>query len=190
MTEITALLDANVLYSAPIRDLFLQLARDGMYMARWTAAIQDEWTGALLRHSPNIKHKALQRTLRKMDESFQGALLTGYEQLVDGLVLPDPDDRHVLAAAISGQCNVLVTRNVKHFPEESLVPFSIRLQLPDDFLFDRLLENPGRFCSSVSVILARLSNPRYSVDEYLANLQQAGLARTAFELERNTSLLT
>ena len=189
MTEVTALLDANVLYSAPIRDIFLQLARDNLFQVRWTKAIQDEWTNALLKRSRHINQEALRRTLNKMDEAFRDAVLSGYEHLVDELNLPDPDDRHVLAAAVSGRCTVLVTQNLKHFPAVSLERFPIKVQLPDDFMLEMLLKNPVRFCSSVRTILARLRNPQYSVEEYLANLKQAGLSKTACELEPYASLL-
>ena len=189
MSELTALLDANVLYSAQIRDITLQLARDNLYRARWTSAIQDEWTKALLKRSPHISRKSLFRTRRKMDNSFRGALLSGYEHLIDDLELPDPDDHHVLAAAIWGRCHVLVTQNTRHFPRETLEPYAVQVQHPDEFLAQLMLSRTVQFCSSVRRVLARLSNPPYSAEEYLANLELSGLHLTSSELKRYIHLL-
>ena len=63
-----------------------------------------------------------------MDEATRDSLVTGYEPLIASLTLPDPDDRHVLAAAIAGRCDVIVTQNLKHFPDAALAPFEIEAQ--------------------------------------------------------------
>lgn len=109
MSHVTALLDANVLYPAPIRDVLLQLAVEDLFRAKWTADIHREWIEALLRNEPHRDRAALERTRTLMDTAVGDALITGYEALIEMLVLPDPDDRHVLAAAIIGRCDVIVT---------------------------------------------------------------------------------
>ena len=70
--------------------------------------------------------------------------LPGYEDLIEGLHLPDPDDRHVLAAAIRGRTDVIVTANVRDFPPEILTPFEIEAQHPDEFVM-HLLTSPTKF---------------------------------------------
>jgi hypothetical protein len=105
MTHVTALLDANVLYPAPIRDILMQLAVEDLFHAKWTADIHREWIEALLRHEPQRDRAALERTRALMDTAVRDALITGYETLIETLELPDPDDRHVLAAAIVGRCD-------------------------------------------------------------------------------------
>ena len=112
MSHITALLDANLLYPAPMRDLFLQLAVSDLFKARWSADIHREWMEALLRDQPQRDRAALERTRDLMDLHSRDAVVTGYEALIPTLTLPDPDDRHVLAAAIVGGCDVIVTRNL------------------------------------------------------------------------------
>jgi len=109
----TALLDANVLYPAPLRDLLLQLAVSDIFKAKWTAGIHLEWIEALLRHEPHRDRAALERTRDLMDSKTRDSLVTGYEALIPSLELPDPNDRHVLAAAIVGRCDVIVTQNLK-----------------------------------------------------------------------------
>ena len=99
MIHYTALLDANVLYSAPIRDLFLQLAVSDVFRARWTEDIHREWIDALVRNVPHLNRTALEHTRHLMDRAARDCLVTGYEKLIPAIDLPDPNDRHVLAAA-------------------------------------------------------------------------------------------
>ena len=124
-----------------------------------------------------------------MDAVFRGALVSGYEHLIDALELPDPDDRHVLAAAIWAKCDVLVTFNVKHFPPEALREQGLQSQSPDAFLVQQLRSSRLGFLTSVGRIRSRLSALPYSVHEYLANLGRAGLGTTASELSRWANLL-
>lgn len=96
----TVLYDANILYPAPLRDLFIRLAQAGLVRARWTDAIHDEWVRNVLADNPTLSAERLARTRALMNEAVRDCLVMGYEDLVDSLSLPDPDDRHVLAAAI------------------------------------------------------------------------------------------
>ncbi len=103
MTGLTALLDANILYPAPMRDIFLQMAVDDLFRANWTVDIHREWINALLRNEPHRDRATLERTRDRMDRAARDCLVTGYETLIPSLHLPDPADRHVLAAAIVGR---------------------------------------------------------------------------------------
>jgi len=132
--KIIALLDANVLYPAPLRDYLLHLASLGVYEPVWTAAIQDEWLRNLVKARPDINRAALEATQRALDKAFPGSNVTNYESLIEGLSLPDPNDRHVLAAAIKGQAQIIVTANLKDFPTNALIPHSIRAEHPDVFI--------------------------------------------------------
>lgn len=104
-------------------------------------------------------------------------------------MLPDPDDRHVLTAAIAGRCDVIVTQNLTDFPAEALALFGIDVQHPDEFLVNHLHLAPGLFCASVRKVRARLRNPPYSVEDYLGTLTQIGLVATAAELGGFAELL-
>ena len=181
MTRYAALLDANVLYPAPTRDLLMQLAVSDVYKAKWSADIHREWIDALLRNGTTRERAKLERT--------RDAVVTGYEALIPALTLPDPNDRHVLAAAITGRCDVIVTNNLKHFPDDALAPFGLEAQHPDEFLCNHMSLVPGVFCSAVAKVRARLKNPPYSVEEYLSILTQLGLVATASELQQFADLI-
>ena len=122
MSSYTALFDANVLYPAPVRDILMQLAVTDLVRAKWTADIHEEWITALLESQPHRRRADLERTRSLMDSAVRDCLVMGYAGLIPSLSLPDPDDRHVLAAAIVGRCDVIVTRNLKDFPNAALAP--------------------------------------------------------------------
>jgi hypothetical protein len=189
MSQYTALLDANVLYPAPMRDLLMQIASIDLFKAKWSADIHREWIEALLRNDARRDRTALERTRERMDRAVRDCLVTGYEHLIPSIGLPDAGDRHVLAAAIVGRCDVIVTQNLKHFPAAALSPYGIEAQHPDEFLANHLGLAPGLFCSAVAKVRARLTTPPYSVEEYLAILTRQGLVGTVAELAPFSDLL-
>jgi hypothetical protein len=189
MSSYTALFDASVLYPAIIRDILLQLAVTDLFRAKWTADIHDEWIRSLLKDRPHIKPSDLQRTRSLMDTAVRDCIVTGYQPMIPSLTLPDPDDRHVLAAAIVGRCDVIVTQNLKHFPEAALAAFGIEVQHPDEFLSNHLNLAPGVFCDAIRKVRARLKNPPFTASDYLAVLTQNGLVATASELVQFSPLL-
>ena len=179
----------NVLYSAPIRDLLLQLAVADIYRARWTSDIHDEWIRAVLKSNSRATPDKLQRTRNLMDQATRDCLVTGYQSLIPSLDLPDPNDRHVLAAAIAGSCDLVVTRNLKHFPQRVLAQFQIQPIHPDDFLADHLSLNPDLFCSTVRTVRRRLKHPPLAIDDYLAVLSKQGLVSTVAGLRQYTGAI-
>lgn len=124
-----------------------------------------------------------------MDSATRDGLVSGYEPLIDALTLPDPGDRHVLAAAVVGRCDVIATQNLKHFRDEALAPFGLEARHPDEFLCHQLDLAPGVFLSAVRKVRARLVNPPYGVEEYLATLTRQGLVATVGELQAFAGLL-
>lgn len=189
MSNYTVLLDANVLYPAPMRDALMQLAITDLFKAKWTADIHREWIDAILRNEPHRDRAALERTRGLMDKNVRDCLITGYQSLIPSLDLPDPDDRHVLAAAIVERCDAIVTQNLKDFPSESLAPFGIETQHPDDFFCNQLSLAPGLVCLALRKMRARLKNPPKTAEEYFAILTQQGLVVTVAELEQFSDLL-
>lgn len=132
---VTAVYDANILYPAPLRDLFIRIAQAGLVRARWTETIHDEWIRNVLKDNPHISAERLARTRSLMNEAVRDCLVTGYEDLIESISLPDPDDRHVLGAAIRTPADVIVTYNLADFPAETLSRFDIEALHPDDVLF-------------------------------------------------------
>jgi predicted nucleic acid-binding protein len=115
-SQFTAVFDACVLYPAPLRDLLMWLALSGRFRGRWSEQIHDEWKRNLLKNRPDLGLEQLNRTSMLMDLAVPDALVTGHETLIESLALPDPDDRHVLAAAVRCGASVIVTFNEKDFP--------------------------------------------------------------------------
>ena len=113
MSKFIIVYDACVLYPAPLRDLLVELARTGLFQARWTEEIHAEWLRNVLADRPNTSVEKLARTKQLMNEAVLDSVVIGYEDLIMGLNLPDPDDRHVLAAAIHCGANIIVTKNLK-----------------------------------------------------------------------------
>jgi predicted nucleic acid-binding protein len=185
----TALLDANVLYPAPMRDLLIEIARTDLFKARWSADIHREWIEALLRHEPRRDRAVLERTRDLMNAAVRDCLVAGYEPLIAAVTLPDADDRHVLAAAIAGACDVIVTQNLRHFPATALAAHNIEAQHPDEFLLSHLNLAPDVFCQAVRKLRVRLKHPPYGVDDYLDTLRRQGLVATAAQLQQFTVLL-
>lgn len=173
--------DACVLYPAPLRDLLMRLALTGLFAARWTEQIHDEWSRNLLKARPGLKDK-LPRTIALMNKAVPDALVTGYESLIDTLSLPDPDDRHVLAAAIRAGAQLVVTFNLKDFPAEELAGYGIEAVHPDDFVVQQFDLHEGRILSAVKTHRASLRNPPKTVDEYLEILAANGLVVTVDRL--------
>jgi predicted nucleic acid-binding protein len=108
--------DANVLYPNSLRDLLIRIAQAGLVQAKWTNEILDETFGALRRNRPEISQDKLNRLRDLVNAAVPDCLVTGYEPLVEGLKLPDANDRHVLAAAIKAGAQVIVTRNLRTSP--------------------------------------------------------------------------
>ena len=101
------------------------LALSGRFRARWSMEIHNEWKRNLLKNRPDLTAAQLDRTSELMDLAIPDACVTGYEMLIEGLSLPDIDDRHVLAAAIRCNASVIVTFNQKDFPSATLAPLGI-----------------------------------------------------------------
>lgn len=179
MSNFTAFYDANVLYGSALRNFLMHLALTGLFRARWSAGVHEEWMQALLRNRPDLTREKLERTRMLMDNAAEGALVSGYEDLIEGLHLPDPKDRHVLAAAIRGRADVIVTANVRDFPEEALAPFGVEAQHPDEFIVHLLDLSPGLVLAAAQRHRESLRNPAKTVMEYVEMLERESLTETA-----------
>lgn len=184
MAAFTALYDACVLYPAPLRDLLMRLATTELFRARWSASIHAEWMRSVLKSRPELQ-VPLERTRLLMDASVMDCLVTGYEPLIDTLDLPDPDDRHVLAAAIVGRADLIVTKNLKDFPAKCLAPFSIEAQHPDVFVRNLLELHEAVALDAVARHRASLRNPPKTVDDYLDTLLAQELPETVIFLRQH-----
>ena len=178
----TIVYDACVLYPATLRDLLIELACTQLFNARWTDRIHDEWIRNLLLKRPDLKAEQLAITRRNMDRAVLGALVTEYEPLIPALNLPDPDDGHVLAAAIRCNAQAIVTFNLKHFPKAALEPFGVEALHPDDFLVDTIGLDALKVASAIRACQQRLKNPTRTMIEHLERLESQSLVRAVSQL--------
>jgi predicted nucleic acid-binding protein len=185
----TALLDANVLYSAPLRDLLLRLAVTDLYRAKWSPDIHAEWMSRLAANRPDMPQDRIDRIRDLMDSHVRDAIVEGYSSLISGLALPDPKDRHVLAAAIVGRADLIVTYNLTDFPVERLAPYGIEAQHPDQFLRHQFDLNPDLVCGVVRELRLGLKRPPRTVDEQLATFERHGLHEFAAALRARANTL-
>jgi len=176
---LTAVYDACVLYPAMLRDFLMWLGLSGCVRARWSRSIQEEWKRNLLRNQPNLQHTQLDRVSDLMDNAIPDCLVEGYEALIADVSLPDPDDRHVLAAAIHGDASVIVTFNLRDFPRESLAPFGIEALHPDDFILQLFERDAVAVISAARHQRAQLVHPSIDTEHYLEMLRKQGLIKTA-----------
>jgi len=180
----TAFYDASVLYPSDLRNFLMHLALTGRFRAKWSAAVHEEWICALLRRRPDLSREKLERTRRLMDLHAADALVTGYEHLIADLRLPDPGDRHVLAAAMHARADVIVTANLRHFPVNILSRFGIEPQHPDRFILSLLDTAPGPVAGAARDHRESLKNPPKTIEQYLNALEVQGLPQTVSVLRR------
>jgi len=178
-----ALLDANVLYPARLRDLLVRLAIAGLYRARWTDQILDECFENLIADRPDLAAEHLQRTRQLLSIAIPDAVVVGYDHLVEGLDLPDADDRHVLAAAIAAQAECLVTANLDDFPAWAL-PTGVAVVSPDAFVLMLIQADPDAVATVVDAQAAALRKPPLTTAELLEGLEVVGLRMSVDALRR------
>lgn len=176
----TVIYDACVLYPAPLRDLLIRVGMLGIVRVRWSEAILDECFRSILAQRPDLKPSALDRTRELMRSAIPDCIVSGYEHLVEGLTLPDPDDRHVLAAAIRGGAQTIVTFNLNDFPTTTLGAYDIAAMHPDDFV--RGLVDLASIAVSNVVQEQALRNPPQTTAELLDTLKKNGLDRSVSRL--------
>ncbi len=184
-----AILDTNVLHPAGMRDILLQLGADGLIEPKWSAEIGRELLTSLRRRRPDIEPERLDRTWAEMNHYFPNAQITGYEEHINQLQLPDPDDLHVLAAAIVGDCDVIVTRNLRDFPVNVVAAYGVSVLHPDNFMRNLLSVRTYEFCDAVRKLRLRLRRPPYSVEQYLEHLERDELGATVALLHQHAHRL-
>ncbi len=182
MATFSVIYDACVLYPAPLRDLLMRLAVTDLFKAHWTDKIHEEWINALLRQN-KYKLEDLEKVRDLMDKHIKDAKIYGYELLINNLVLPDENDRHVLAAAIKINADAIITFNTKDFPSEILSQYAIEVIHPDDFIFSQLELNLALCLKAIKEQRLTLKNPPKNPDEFLLILQKQCLQQTVSKLE-------
>lgn len=172
--------DACVLYPFATRDLLMELAKSGndLFQAKWTEKIESEWVSNLISNRPDLNTQKVQNVTRLMRETIPDCLVKNYETLIPSFKLPDPDDAHVLAAAVRAKAQAIITSNLKDFPADVLSLYDIEAIHPDVFLMNQFDLSNSKVLDAVKTIRARLKNPAMTPREYLERLSSNNL--TAF----------
>ncbi len=146
----------------------MYLAMTDLFRAKWTDAIHEEWMRNVQKDYPDITREKIERTRDLMNSHVRDCLVTGYEDLIEAITLPDPDDRHVLAAAIRAGADVIVTSNLSDFRKDVLAKYGIYVQHPDEFVMCLIDLAPNLVCSAAKKQRESLKNPPLIVDAFLS----------------------
>lgn len=177
-----AFFDTNVLYGALLNDFILTLADNGLFRPLWSEEILVELRRNLL--NAGEEPALVEKRISTMVRYFPDAMVTGYEAFISTMT-NDPKDRHVLAAAVRGGAEVLVTFNRKDFPVASLVGYDVEVVDPDTFLLDQLDLHPARTQRALVELVNGYENPAMTLHDYLLALTRAhvpGFADAARQL--------
>lgn len=173
----TAVLDANVLAGALPRNILLSLAEAEFFRPRWSAEILDEFVRQFERRFGDLEGAARQRAM--MERAFPEALVTDHQGLIEVLELPDPDDRHVLAAALQTKAAVIVTENLRDFPVAVLARYDIEPVGLDDFIADILDLAGSDAVAALRLMRERFRQPSITAGMLIRKIEQLGLTQTA-----------
>jgi len=167
----------------------MELSAAGLFRAKWTERIQEEWISSLLKSRPDLDRTRLERTKELMTAAVPNCLVQGHESLIASLELPDPDDRHVLAAAIHCKADAIITFNLGDFPPQRLAQFDLEAQHPDEFIVHQLGLNTAAVIIAAQQCRARLTSPPRSALQYLATLQAQALPQTVDRLSEYADVI-
>ena len=170
-------LDTNVLVPIAIRDLLFWFAHYDLYTPKWSSHIFDEWVSVMERM--NVPKEEQLKRIAKANAAFPDALVKNYEPLIDGLTLPDVKDKHVLAAAIKTNANVIVTNNLKDFPKEYLATFGLSAKTADDFLTDTIDLNQDIAVKAFKQLVLNRTNPDLDDFQVLDSFRNNGIKDAA-----------
>lgn len=173
----TAVLDTNIIYPIIIRDLLFWFAHYDLYTPKWSTQIFNEWERLMIRK--DVDKMEIKKRIQNANLAFPDAMVKNYERLIDYLQLPDENDRHVLAAAIKVNADVIVTNNLKDFPKEYLSEFGLTRKSADDFLTDIIDLNSTEAITAFREMVLYKKNPPLDEFDVLDSLRKVGLKNTA-----------
>lgn len=170
------MIDANVIVSVWAFDVIMCLADARLLEVNWSEEILSEF----VKTSERLHGKGLAEGVRQaLEEDYSEAIVYNWERHIDEIVLPDPDDRHVVAAALKGGCDAIVTFNLKDFPQEELQSFGIRAVSPDDLMMELVHKAPVRVLMVVQGLIDSKRRPPRTYDQEIEGLRRCGLKRFA-----------
>lgn len=165
--------DACILYPFSLKNAVVQCTVDRLVRARWTRDIHEEWMGSLLRANPRLTRERLERTRDLMDRTVPDALVTGHHRWIASISMPDPGDRHVVAAAIEAKAEAIVSAD-RHFRNEDLQPLGLAVWRPNDFLMALYRSDPEALVASMANARRNLSRSEPPAPDFVAGLRRTG----------------
>ena len=186
----TALLDACVLHPMAMADALMSLASAGLFAAKWTRTIESEWIASIEERRPDLKGRLDYRR-----DQMREAVLDwevgerAWRSLAGGLKLPDPDDVHVLAAALAGHADCIVTVNLRDFPADVVQPLGIEVIHPDPFIVAQWDLDQLAAVAAFKRMRARWRKPDASAEDFTAAIERTGLPATAQRLREAAELI-
>lgn len=179
----TAFIDACALAGALKRNLLLSLAEAEFFRVRWSNSVLDETEQAieriLLEKGAPDAHDRAMRARASMKAAFEDAMVSEFDKFLcvcEGL--PDPNDAHVLAAALKTQAATIVTDNLKHFPPEFVTPLNIEVRSTDAFIADTIMLDTGRAVAAIRKMRMRFNRPEKTPEMLFLDMEAAGLTET------------
>ncbi len=173
----TCLLDTNVIVPLNVRDLLLWFAYYDLYTPKWSKHIFGEWEGVMKKKG--VSDEEITKRTSKVLTAFPDALVENYEPLIETLKLPDEKDRHVLAAAIKTNANLIVTNNLKDFPSDYLASFSLSAKDADDFITDIIDLNNELAVEAFRALVVNRKNPDMDEFQVLDSFRRSGIKDSA-----------
>jgi predicted nucleic acid-binding protein len=173
-----------------VADSLMSVAATGLFAAKWTTKIEEEWIGSLERERPDLKGKlSYRRDQMRIAVPDWEIRSSAWEPLMSAVELPDADDRHVLAAAIAGHADCVVTSNLKHFPNDVLGKYSLHALHPDDFLVNQWDLDEIEVIAAFKGMRARWRKPEATPDDFVRVMERNGLVATANRLREAMELI-
>jgi predicted nucleic acid-binding protein len=148
-----ALLDANVLHPISLCDVLLRLAEKGLFQPRWSDEILNETLESIVRQHAHVARQSIGERIEDMRHAFPDAMVHGYQTLRDALDAEMKDDAHVLAAAVVGKADLIVTNNLRDFAPVLLRRYDLDAQSADTFLVNQWWLDP----TTVTQVLAEMA---------------------------------
>lgn len=173
----TCVLDTNILYPVYVRDILFWFAHYELFTPKWSQHIFDEWEATM--RKKRFPEEKIQKAISMANSAFPDALVQNYEGLTETLKLPDSNDCHVLAAAIKTNANVIVTNNLKDFPNNYLSTFGLSAKSADDFITDIIDLNPDKAISAFRELVINRTNPDQDEFEILDIFRKSNLKDSA-----------
>ena len=166
---VRVILDANVLFSPVLRDVLLEFSMNGLFRALWTDEILRELSTALIRTN-RLNEKSATGLVAELKAFFPSSFVGGYEHFLDRGLCNDPNDEHVLAAALHSRADGIVTLNRKDFPQDLFESFGIELSHPDPLLVEVFESNPALGCQAIGGLLGYYNLPPQTTAELSVRL--------------------